>query len=59
MYPNEVSCLVALDSLLGSERSSKSMWQMFAHRIDTNLKYHTKTPKIHKSELTYEKAMEL
>jgi hypothetical protein len=58
-YPEEISCLVALDALIGSEKSSKSLWRTAASRIDRNLLYYSKPPKAHKSELTLEKAMEL
>jgi hypothetical protein len=40
-------------------RTSKSFWANVATRIDTNLQYYSKSPKIHKNELTYEKAIEL
>jgi hypothetical protein len=40
-------------------RTSKSFWANVGTRIDTNLQYYSKSPKIHKNELTYEKAIEL
>ncbi len=58
-YPEEISCVVTLDSLIGAEKTSKTFWKNVATRIDNDLKYYTKSPKLHKSELTYEKAIEL
>jgi hypothetical protein len=40
-------------------RKSKSFWANIATRIDNNLQYYSKSPKIHKNELTHEKAIEL
>ena len=40
-------------------RSSKSFWATAGTRIDNNIQYYSKTPKVHKSELTYEKAIDL
>jgi hypothetical protein len=40
-------------------RTSKSFWATAATRIDNNLQYYSKSPKVHKSELTYEKAIDL
>jgi hypothetical protein len=40
-------------------RTSKSFWANIATRIDNNLQYYNKSPKIHKNELTHEKAIEL
>ncbi|CAF3625067.1 unnamed protein product [Rotaria socialis] len=58
-YPEEVSCLVALDAIIGVERSSKTFWKNAAARIDKNIEYHVKVPKSYQNELTYEKAIEL
>ena len=58
-YPEEISCLVALDAILSGERSSKPIWKTIAHRIDGNLEFYKRPVKIRKEELTYEKAMDL
>lgn len=58
-YPEEISCLVALDSIIANERTTKPFWQHAATRIERTLQYYSKTPKIHKGDLTYEKAIEL
>ena len=58
-YPEEVSCLAALDTIIASERTTKPFWQHAASRIERNLQYYGKPPKVHKGDLTYEKAIEL
>ncbi|CAF1069526.1 unnamed protein product [Adineta steineri] len=58
-YPEEIACLVALDALIGSEKSTNSFWKTVASRIDKNIEHYNQPSKIHKKELTYEKAIEI
>lgn len=58
-YPEEVSCLVALDAIIGAPDAAKSYWKNVGQRIDSDLKYYSQPIKEHKSELTYEKAIDL
>ncbi|CAF4452760.1 unnamed protein product [Rotaria sp. Silwood2] len=58
-YPEEISCLVALDSIIGGEFSSNPLWKNTATRINRNIEYHSQLPKSYQNELTYEKAIEL
>ncbi|CAF0878520.1 unnamed protein product [Rotaria sordida] len=58
-YPEEISCLVTLDSIIRGEFSSEPLWENVATRIDKNIEYHSKSPKSYQKELTYEKAIEL
>ena len=51
------SCLL-IQSLRAKEQS-KTFWKNAATRIDNNLQYYSKSSKVHKGELTYERAIEL
>ncbi|CAF0801073.1 unnamed protein product [Rotaria sp. Silwood1] len=58
-YPEEISCLVAFDSIIGGEFASNPLWKNTATRIDKSIAYYNQPPKSYQTELTYEKAIEL
>ncbi|CAF1045606.1 unnamed protein product [Rotaria sordida] len=58
-YPEEVLCLVCLDSLPRGETSLEDYFKIQGSRIDASLKYHKRPPRSHKPHLTSEIILQL
>ena len=58
-YPEEVVCLVTIDAVPRAEAAPDKVFKIFAHRIDSSLKFHHTPPRTFEIDLTFEKALEV
>ncbi|CAF0801055.1 unnamed protein product [Rotaria sp. Silwood1] len=58
-YPEEVLCLICLDSLPRTETLMEDYFKIQASRIDASLRYHKRPPRSHDPHLTSETVLEL
>ncbi|CAF1081492.1 unnamed protein product [Adineta ricciae] len=58
-YPNEVSCIVAIDALPRPEPSSENLYEIYGARLDMSLEFHQKPSRNFETDLTFEKVLEL